>query len=153
MSVSTQELGPLPSRSDNIDFVREFYAKRILALSLKNYDNQINGEVEKSRFSAPPLQATDAEESTPDIGVHTFSYQTVAPKLPELGGSSEFTIGILGAGVAGLYTALMIDSLGPDSGITYQILEANERIGGRLYTHIFKGDKTTPDDYYVGPSS
>ncbi|EJD46934.1 amine oxidase, partial [Auricularia subglabra TFB-10046 SS5] len=34
-----------------------------------------------------------------------------------------------------------------DSGITYEILEADpERVGGRLYTHHFKGDK--PNDYY-----
>ena len=39
--------------------------------------------------------------------------------------------------------------LGPDSGIIYQVLEANERIGGRLYTHEFEGH--TPNDYYVGP--
>jgi protoporphyrinogen oxidase len=61
----------------------------------------------------------------------------------------KFNVGILGAGVAGLYIALMIDSLGPKSGITYEILEADTRCGGRLYTHKFA--VYTPDDYYVGP--
>ena len=49
------------------------------------------------------------------------------------------TIGILGAGVTDLYTAFIIDSLDPESGITYRILEADERVGGRLYTHKFEG--------------
>lgn len=56
-------------------------------------------------------------------------------------------IGILGAGIAGLYAALLIDYLGPDSGITYDILEANpDRAGGRLYTHRFSD---SPNDYFV----
>jgi hypothetical protein len=56
-------------------------------------------------------------------------------------------VGILGAGIAGLYAALLIDYLGPESGITYDILEANpDRIGGRLYTHRFSD---APNDYFV----
>ena len=65
--------------------------------------------------------------------------------------NKPFTIGILGAGAAGLYTALMIDYLNEDepSGVTYEILEGNNRAGGRLYTHVFEGKDTTPNDYYV----
>ena len=43
-------------------------------------------------------------------------------------------VGILGAGVAGLYTAMILDSLG----IKYEIIEGSKRHGGRLYTHKFK---------------
>lgn len=43
---------------------------------------------------------------------------------------------IIGAGVAGLYTAMILDSLE----IPYEILEANSRIGGRIYTHRFNGE-------------
>lgn len=42
-------------------------------------------------------------------------------------------VGILGGGVGGLYTALILDSLG----IQYEILEASRRTGGRLFTHKF----------------
>jgi hypothetical protein len=43
---------------------------------------------------------------------------------------------IIGAGVAGLYTAMIFDSLGID----YDILEANpDRVGGRLFTYRFNG--------------
>ncbi|KAL0567568.1 hypothetical protein V5O48_014428 [Marasmius crinis-equi] len=47
----------------------------------------------------------------------------------------ELPICIIGAGCAGLYAALLLDSLG----IPYEILEFNDRIGGRIYTHRFNG--------------
>ena len=54
---------------------------------------------------------------------------------------AKVRICIVGAGVAGLYTALMLKHLG----IEYEILEASDRIGGRIYTHHFSEDK---HDYY-----
>ncbi|KAK8050285.1 hypothetical protein PG994_012015 [Apiospora phragmitis] len=57
----------------------------------------------------------------------------------------KFRVGIIGAGVSGLFTALTFDYLKQKYGldVEYEILEANgeERLGGRLYTHYFK-DKT-----------
>jgi monoamine oxidase len=57
---------------------------------------------------------------------------------------------IIGAGVAGLYTAMILESLGID----YEILEADEdRIGGRIFTHRFNGkqgedaERGTPEYY------
>ena len=49
---------------------------------------------------------------------------------PEVAG---LPVGILGAGVSGLYIAMMLDSLG----IKYELLEGSGRTGGRLYTHKF----------------
>jgi protoporphyrinogen oxidase len=40
---------------------------------------------------------------------------------------------IIGAGVSGLYIAMMLDSLG----IKYELMEGSSRTGGRLYTHNF----------------
>ena len=40
---------------------------------------------------------------------------------------------IIGAGVSGLYIAMMLDSLG----IKYELMEGSGRTGGRLYTHNF----------------
>ncbi|KAF5013138.1 hypothetical protein FDECE_858 [Fusarium decemcellulare] len=66
----------------------------------------------------------------------------------------KIDVGIVGAGVAGLFTALLFDWLnehpdleGKGLKITYEILEAagEERLGGRLYTHHFT-DKV--HDYY-----
>lgn len=52
-----------------------------------------------------------------------------------------FDVGIVGAGMAGLYTGMILDSLK----IRYHIIEASDRIGGRVYTHRFTDD---PGDYY-----
>lgn len=57
-------------------------------------------------------------------------------------GTDSARVGIIGAGVGGLYAAMMLQSLD----IEYEILEASERVGGRLYTHRFPGK---PHDYFV----
>ncbi|EOO00388.1 putative l-amino acid oxidase protein [Phaeoacremonium minimum UCRPA7] len=58
-------------------------------------------------------------------------------------------VGIIGAGAAGLYAAMLLDSLDID----YDIHEASDRIGGRIFTYRFDQeawDNSTPDDpeYY-----
>lgn len=53
----------------------------------------------------------------------------------------KLNVGIIGAGMAGLYTGMILKSLG----ITYEIIEASDRVGGRVYTHRFTDD---PGDYY-----
>ena len=45
----------------------------------------------------------------------------------------ELKVGIIGAGIAGLYTAYILEFLD----IPYEILEVSDRIGGRIYTHYF----------------
>lgn len=51
-------------------------------------------------------------------------------------------VGIIGAGIGGLYAAMLLQ----ECGIPYEILEASPRLGGRLYTHRM-GDR--PNDYFV----
>ena len=48
---------------------------------------------------------------------------------------------IVGAGMSGLYSALILDHLG----VPYDILEAADRPGGRILTHYFS---TREHDYY-----
>lgn len=60
-----------------------------------------------------------------------------------------FKVGIIGAGAAGLYAAILLDSLG----IEYDLIEASDRVGGRIYTYRFNEtawSNSTPDDpdYY-----
>jgi hypothetical protein len=55
-------------------------------------------------------------------------------------------VGVIGAGMAGLYTAMILEDLG----IPYEILEAEDvdehaERAGRVYTHRFD---TTPGNYY-----
>ncbi|KAG5634273.1 hypothetical protein H0H81_002578 [Sphagnurus paluster] len=59
---------------------------------------------------------------------------------------STFPVAILGAGVCGLYIAMMLDSLG----IKYEILEGSRRIGGRLYTHSFPTNEGRYQYFDVG---
>ncbi|KAI0810085.1 hypothetical protein GGR55DRAFT_695878 [Xylaria sp. FL0064] len=51
---------------------------------------------------------------------------------------------IVGAGIAGLYIAMILDSLKIPQ-LTYDILEASPRVGGRIYTHKFSDIR---HDYY-----
>ena len=46
------------------------------------------------------------------------------------------TVGIVGAGAAGLYSALLLKKYRPDISVT--IYEASDRVGGRVYTHWFE---------------
>jgi NADPH-dependent glutamate synthase beta subunit-like oxidoreductase len=78
-----------------------------------------------------PLTATTLEEASQ------------IPALPKRGYGPPGTVGILGAGVGGLYTALILDSLKID----YEILEASDRTGGRLLTYNFPNSGEY--DYYV----
>ncbi|EQL03614.1 amine oxidase (flavin-containing) [Ophiocordyceps sinensis CO18] len=65
------------------------------------------------------------------------------------GSGEKLKVGIIGAGPAGLYAAVLLDSLGID----YDILESNQRIGGRIFTHRFDQEawdasKPGEPDYY-----
>ncbi|KAH7349392.1 L-amino acid oxidase [Plectosphaerella cucumerina] len=62
---------------------------------------------------------------------------------------TPFKVGIVGGGAAGLYAAMLLDSLDID----YDIYEASDRVGGRIYTYKFDEktwEKSTPNDpaYY-----
>ena len=75
------------------------------------------------------------------------------PQLPDTGeedkDTSPYKICIIGAGVAGLFTAMVVDQLNErfNLGFQYDLLEAAEetRFGGRLYTHRFTENL---HDYY-----
>lgn len=71
-------------------------------------------------------------QSTLSLSLLLSNLTLLLPVIP-LSASAEATIGIIGAGVSGLYTALLLQSLN----INYEILEANTRPGGRIYTHYF----------------
>ena len=65
------------------------------------------------------------------------------PRIPL--GLPQLPVCIIGAGAAGLYTAMIFESLE----IPYQIVEANTpaRIGGRMFTYHFPYG--APYDYFV----
>ena len=56
-------------------------------------------------------------------------------------------IGIVGAGMTGLYSAMLLKVNYQDSKHRVKIFEANDRVGGRVYTHRFSDE---PYQYFEG---
>ncbi|KAG8897661.1 hypothetical protein FRC01_011235 [Tulasnella sp. 417] len=85
--------------------------------------------------------ATKLDPSTwspvpPSIPTSFIQSKTENPDIPK-------KVVILGAGVGGLYAGMILHSLG----IPFEIFEASDRTGGRVFTHRFSKDK--PHDYYL----
>lgn len=85
--------------------------------------------------------------SVADIANWTLKESNLQVKRPQPVKPGKFKVGIVGAGCAGLFTGMIIDWLNEVTGleVDYDILEAGDRVGGRLYTHHFSEKET---DYY-----
>ena len=57
--------------------------------------------------------------------------------------SASLSVGIIGAGMAGLYSALLLQQHVP--GVNLKLFEASDRVGGRVFTHKFS---TESHQYY-----
>ena len=97
---------------------------------LAYYGKRIIEEIDATLLSQLPKLGLDVSDSL-EISDDENRF------LPQL------EVGILGAGVGGLYTALIFDSLD----IKYEILEASNRAGGRLSTYKFPNSGKY--DYFV----
>ena len=93
----------------------------------------------RSRFVLS--QSNDAQRN--DVPAHKLSMKKLIRDHPLP--TAEFPVCIIGAGMAGLYTAMILQFLE----IPYQIVDADtkERVGGRLFTHHFANGG--PYDYFV----
>ncbi|KAI1340966.1 hypothetical protein F5Y15DRAFT_414687 [Xylariaceae sp. FL0016] len=86
-------------------------------------------DIGKVPLAKLPTEIID-HDTPPDSLLPRRAKNSPADAVPQ-----GFKVGIVGGGIAGLYTALILQDLGLD----YEILEANpDRIGGRLYTHYFE---------------
>lgn len=68
-------------------------------------------------------------------------------QIPSIGSDEtnvKHRICIVGAGITGLFIAMILDSL-KIPGLEYDILEASDRTGGRIHSHYFSD---APHDYY-----
>ena len=112
-------------------------AESLLVKSFGNHDASYRDLIARA------IVSHDIQKTCTSLGVSTDDL--VAPK-DEVG---DALICIIGAGIAGLYTALILDDLG----VQYEILEASDRVGGRLLTHRFNGEvgyaaeRDTPERY------
>ncbi|KAJ5102316.1 hypothetical protein NUU61_004538 [Penicillium alfredii] len=59
-------------------------------------------------------------------------------------GTAPIRLCIIGAGISGLYLAMLLEELGLPE-VTYEILESSDRVGGRVFTHRFGPGAS---DYY-----
>ncbi|KAG7528397.1 hypothetical protein FFLO_06188 [Filobasidium floriforme] len=64
------------------------------------------------------------------------------PEASFVAGKKDQKIGIIGGGMSGLMSALLLDSVGIHN---WEISESSQRIGGRLHTAYLNGTK--PEDY------
>ena len=119
---------------------RASFVRHMIRDNIAKVLNRINEQGNISNI--PPLR--DLYESRED----NSTFPAVEPaKLPPRrqesppGSKDDLKVCIVGAGMSGLYSALILDHLG----IKYDLLEANDRPGGRVLTHYFS---TRKHDYY-----
>ncbi|KAF4953171.1 hypothetical protein FSARC_12451 [Fusarium sarcochroum] len=74
---------------------------------------------------------------------HGSSVTTATCAVTELGLPPR-KVCIVGAGIAGLYIAMILDDLQIPN-LEYEVIEASDRVGGRVYTHRFSEEE---NDYY-----
>lgn len=108
--------------------------------------------------AVPPITRGKGAATTPGAGsTRDLFLKEILSRSPSYGnfqnsslkGNGRPKVGIIGAGAAGLYAAVILDSLN----ISYEILESSNRIGGRILTHRFdekawNNSKPGEPDYY-----
>lgn len=115
---------------------RDYWARYHVDQALKKTYNKLAPQLGSGPGGVPPLGDTDKLPSPPPLHLPPHH-----PKAP-------LKVCIIGAGAAGLFTALLIDHLNatvPTFNVQYDIFESQAAVGGRLYTYNFS---STPHDYY-----
>lgn len=106
---------------------RAAYAKHVLNKNLLQKYNAFCGKNETKLPSPESQNILDVVERPPDL---------------------ESAVCVVGAGAAGLSTAILLTYLGFKN---VWVLEATDRVGGRVYTHQFtSGDECRHNYYDVG---
>jgi hypothetical protein len=93
-----------------------------------------NGFPEVSSRRYDPVRGSSTLNSSSDSLISVSSLSRTANSIPPL------RTCIVGAGVSGIYTAMLLDHLAIP-GLEYKILETSNRVGGRIYIHYFSKDK------------
>lgn len=123
-------------------WVKQAVREKLAAEIVKSArDSQVPGDGYSQLLPTPSsgLEAVTPDTLPPDLRLSKTEKVKAPPTLPETS-----RICIIGAGVTGLYIAMILDSLAIP-GLTYDILEGSGRTGGRMLTHYFS-DKE--HDYY-----
>lgn len=135
--VAPQQAAISPPGEDSYKYA---WARYVARRALDNDLARLKARIDATPKSGlvPDLQFND---ETPIRSVVDQTERETGPGVvaPEPG---KFKVGIVGAGAAGLFSAMLFEWLNdmvPDLEIDYDIIEAagEERLGGRLYTHYF----------------
>ncbi|MGZ5365050.1 MAG: flavin-containing monooxygenase [Mycobacterium sp.] len=94
----------------------------------------------------PVALGSEVDEEFVPLLLEQGGFQLSQPTLPRTASIPEaMTVAIVGAGLAGIITALAAD----DAGVTYQIFDRNEEVGGTWLTTTYPGiGVDTPSAYY-----
>ena len=120
-----------PHRSND---ALSLYARRIIERNHRQLEEEYGIRIPPHVPHIPAPQDVPAPEVVQEIDPDFGRPPPISIEDPK--------VGIIGAGIGGLYAAYLLQGLG----IQYEILEAGPRLGGRLYTHKM-GER--PNDYYV----
>lgn len=138
-------LAPADIRCDSY---KSRWAKRVVRQKL--YD-EIKALHQKQGFLPLPGLGTDPatlDDLPPDPTYIHGNLPSGEESLPRKGLAEiklpPRKVCIVGAGVAGLYIAMILDDLKIPN-LSYDILEASSRVGGRMFTYNFSDE---PHDYY-----
>ncbi|KAI3540132.1 L-amino-acid oxidase [Colletotrichum abscissum] len=109
-------------------------------------DSQLVGRSSEHSVKSRKMRkrATFAEATDP-MGPWFDGVEYLKQKQPDdvfVASVKNKTFGILGAGISGLHTGLLLDSVGIHN---WKILESSERVGGRIRTTYLNG--STPDEH------
>ncbi|KAK4066244.1 uncharacterized protein Triagg1_8076 [Trichoderma aggressivum f. europaeum] len=137
---------------DNVDFaqsVRTRWARRLVREKIAKELNIINERLGEVPGIPPPSEGRFLGGYTHDNLPSDPLHSNIKPALVSDArrGEEELPprkVCIVGAGVSGLYIAMILDDLKIPN-LTYDIFESSSRTGGRLYTHHFSKAK---HDYY-----
>lgn len=118
---------------------RQVIPKSYSALRSRNLVLEV---VKKDPLPGVGLKAGEAPE---DIPINKL--KSTIPEKYSIGYDfQKYPVCIIGAGVAGLYTAMILQDLK----IPFEIIEASDRVGGRCYTHRFSETTKFHDYFDVG---
>ncbi|PNP59158.1 hypothetical protein THARTR1_01406 [Trichoderma harzianum] len=137
---------------ENVDFaqsVRTRWARRLVREKIAKELNIINERLGEVPGIPPPNEGRFLSGYTHDNLPSDPLYSNIKPALLSHAPRGEEALPprkvcIVGAGVSGLYIAMILDDLKIPN-LTYDIFESSSRTGGRLYTHHFSKAK---HDYY-----
>ena len=134
---------PINRSANSYGGYKSQWARHVARQSLAHEVEIIKQELRGIKPDAGPL-LRDIARAWPEL---TFGQAPIV--------DGRFKMGIVGSGIAGLFTAALIDELNkriPELDISYDILEASgrKRLGGRLYTHRFSAKPEEHQYYDVG---